>query len=478
MSGWFAYGPVAVAVLLGCFELRPAGRRHASGPGRRLAAFAALLGAALAVLAPFTIACVDRVLPGWSAALHLAGRELEMAALSLLPGVPVRLGMRPVRGARRSLHLALTAAAMSTCLVLFSAAGAEVTGAAVTAEGRGWVALALSGTVFTGYSLWCLICFALPVLAHARALPPGATRLGFRLIGGAAGVGLLWGLWGIAGIANMVREQRQGAGQDPVAVLLGTGCLVLAAAGASTVWWTSAVASWARRLRAARELRTLAVLWSALHSVLPSTALPTAGAARGRGWRGTRDAEFALYRRIVEIRDGCLALSRYVPEQAAEWAGTGLKRFPPYGADVVRATGSCRKPGPGAGGGARSRYAVRSAYTGAAVAEAAVLAAAIEAVRAGHAPRSPASGAAATAPGATPRHSPPAGLGSPGIPPDGAGDGEGRGGDVFAGTVEAEAAWLCRVAEAFEHSRAVEYVRSRAHQEFAARDAPVSGGHR
>ncbi|WP_320783575.1 MAB_1171c family putative transporter [Streptomyces sp. CRN 30] len=475
MSRWLAYGPVAVAVLLAWAELRSAGRRHTSGPGRRLAAFAALLGAAMLALAPSTITCAERVLPGWPAPLHLAGRELEMAALSLLPGIPARLGM-PVRAVCRPLHRLLTATALPACLLLFLAADADTTGGAVTVEDRGWVALALFGTVFTAYSVWCLACFTLPVLAHTRTLPPGPSRLGFRLIGAAAGVGLLWALWGIAGIAGMVRDHHQGAGQDPVAVLLGTGCLALAAAGATTVRWRGAVVGWARRLRAGRDLRALAALWSALHSVLPNTALPVAGVSPGRRGHGARDAEFALYRRIVEIRDGGLALSRHIPEQLAEWTGAGLERFPadgpygereqygPYGErERYRPYGERERHGPSGPYGAGGVRAVvgrgvglsRSgpAYTVAAVAEAAALAAAIEAVRAGRGARPPA----------------PAGI----TPATGAGGGDpdrDRGRGVFAGTVEDEAAWLCQVAAAFEFSPTVAYVRCRARAEFTGQE--------
>jgi hypothetical protein len=64
------------------------------------------------------------------------------------------------------------------------------------------------------------------------------------------------------------------------------------------VWW-----------RARRAIRRLRPLWAAVHAELPELVL----AAPGEG------AVFQLYRRVVEIRDGSLALRRYVPPELPTW---------------------------------------------------------------------------------------------------------------------------------------------------------------
>jgi hypothetical protein len=399
------YGPAVVAMAVGCYELRLARGRRAAPSVRWLCLFALFLGAAMAVLAPATVAVADHALPELSHLTHLLGRELEMAALSFLPLAVLELGLPQRWLVRRSTHLRVTTATLVSSPAIFLAADADVTDEGmVTADGTGWIALAVFGVVFTAYGLWCLAAFILPVHFYARGLGPGPLRTGLRLITVSAGIGLLWGAWGLTGIANMVMSHRQGAGQDPVAVALGTGCLVAAALGATAAKWAAGAASLRRRLRAHRDYRALAALWSALHAVLPETSLPV------RSWPGPglvllRDAEFALYRRVVEIRDGYLALRPYLSPHIDSWTSTAQRRFPLPRSGVAVAV------------------------------EAATIAAALESARSGN------------------RY--------------GTGQSAAHAGSPVGSTVEAETAWLTRVAEAFEFSDLVEYVRCRARQELA-----------
>ncbi|MEU9336336.1 MAB_1171c family putative transporter [Streptomyces sp. NPDC048290] len=425
MSDGLAYGPALVAMGVGWYELRLSRGPRAGRSVRLLCLFGVLLGAAMAVLAPATMAAADHVWPGLSPLAHLLGRELEMTALAFLPLVVIELDLPPRWRARRRTHLTVTAIALPLCAGLFLAAGPDINDGKLSADGLGWILLALFGAIFTSYGLWCLVVFALPVLDHARGLPSGPLRTGLLLIGAGAAIGLVWGAWGVTGIRNMVVTHQQGAAQDPVAVALGTGCLAVAALGATAARWSGALDGLRRRLRARRDHHALEGLWAALHTVLPETALPVhpwpgggRPVRRGRGLRGRvglRDVEFALYRRVVEIRDGYLALRPHVPAELPDWTRTALDYFPP------------------------PRPAV------AAVTEAAAVAAAIEAATAGHRHREAGTAAPPCATGPLVPASAPAG----------------------GGTVDAEAAWLTQVAEAFTTSVAVEHVRHRARKRFA-----------
>lgn len=410
MDEVLAYCPAGLAIAVGWYELRLARRGGSSSAVRLLCWFGLTMGAAMVLLAPATVAAAQLVLPGAAPGFHLVGRELEMAAMAFLPQAALRLTPRsparprpPARMAGRR-HLGATAVVLAVCPVLFLVARPEVVGGTVTTDASGWPWFAAFDSVFTLYTLFCLGLFTVPVVLHARGLPPGPLRTGLRLICAGAVVGLAWGLWGLAAVVNMVRTHRQGVGLDPVAVALGTGCLVLAALGVTAARWGPALAAPAGWLRPYRDLRALEPLWSALHAVVPGTAL-------GVSWRWAgrvdpRAAEFALYRRVVEIRDGYLALRPYLDPRIELWVEGALIRFPVPPAGV------------------------------AATVEAATIAAALESARAGRTYGDGTAGAGA-------------GLASP----------------PAEDTVDAEAAWLISVAEAFTFSGAVEYTRRRARDE-------------
>ncbi|MFF3752609.1 MAB_1171c family putative transporter [Streptomyces sp. NPDC002018] len=398
-----AYGPAGVSIGVGWYELRLARRGASSSAVRLLCWFGLTMGAAMVLLAPTTAAAAERAVPGAAPGFHLVGRVLEMAAMAFLPQAALRLAPRPPGRVAGRWHLGTTVTVLAVSPVLFLLGRPEVVAGTVTADASGWPWLAAFDSVFTLYTLFCLGLFTVPVGLYARGLPPGSLRTGLRLICAGAMVGLVWGCWGVVAIVSMVRTHRQGAGLDPVALTLGTTCLFLAALGVTAARWGPLLAAPAGWLRRYRDLRALEPLWSALHSVVPGTAL-------GVSWRWAgrvdpRAAEFALYRRVVEIRDGYLALRPYLDPRIELWVEGALIRFPVPPAGL------------------------------AATVEAATVAAALESARAGR------TYGDAAAPGLT---SPPA-----------------------EDTVDAEAAWLIAVAEAFTLSAAVEYTRRRAREELA-----------
>ncbi|WP_330299765.1 MAB_1171c family putative transporter [Streptomyces sp. NBC_00503] len=396
MPDLLAYLPAVAALWLGCYELRLLrGGSDSPFAVRYLCRFGFCMAAAMALLAAPTM-YLEWLWPWCPQLTHLLGREMEMAGLAFLPLTVIEIGLPRPRLPTGRLHIGVTVSAIVLCGVLFLSSGVRTLHGSLLAEGTGAVLLASSDTVFTGYSLWCLAVFLVPVHRFARGLGPGALRTGLRLITASVTVGLVWALWGVSSIVTMAVDNRQSAGLDPVGRMLGLCCLVLGVLGGTAGGWVPLTTAVGRWVRAYRTYRALEPLWSALRAVSPGTSLDL-------GWPSVRlfslrRSEFALYRRVIEIRDGYLELRSYVPPDARALADAALARFPV----------------PPAGR--------------AALAEAAVIAAALESARLG-------SGA----------------CGDQGValayPVD--------------CSVEEEAAWLVQVAEAFTVAGLVEHMRRR-----------------
>ncbi|MGW6706238.1 MAB_1171c family putative transporter [Streptomyces sp. NPDC054956] len=396
MSDLLAYLPAVAALWLGCYELRLL-RDGSDSPFavRHLCRFGFCMAAAMALLAAPTT-CLERLSPWLPQLTHLLGREMEMAALAFLPLTVIEIGLPRPRLPAGRLHIGVTVPALVLCAVLFLSSGVRTRQGSLLVEGTGAVLLASSDAVFTGYSLWCLAVFLVPVHWFARGLGPGALRTGLRLITASVTVGLVWALWGVSSIVTMAVDNRQGVGLDPVGRMLGLCCLVLGVLGGTAGGWVPVTTAVGRWLRAYRTYRALEPLWSALRAVAPGTALDL-------GWPSVRlfslhRAEFALYRRVIEIRDGYLELRSFVPPDARALSDAALARFP------VPPSGR------------------------AALAEAAVIAAALESAR--------------TGPGA-------------------AGDQDVALVYPVGCSIEEEAAWLAQVAEAFTMAGLVEHMRHR-----------------
>ncbi|WP_431782467.1 MAB_1171c family putative transporter [Streptomyces chumphonensis] len=327
MTSALAYLPTVLALAVGAYEFRQYRTSASPAAARALCLFALAMGAATALLAPPTRVALAElpVHSPWPGVLgYLVGRELEMLALFFLVRAVFALelpGPGPSRTRHRThrRHLRLTAAALALCTVTFLLGRARSTGEHVSAQGSGRIAVAAFDTVFTLYSLWCLCVFVLVVHRHARGLGRGALRTGLRLIVAGGLVGLLWAGWGFTSVAGMLARGQQSAGQDPVAVWLSSTCLLLGGLGATAASWRPLTARPVRWLRAYQDHLMLRPLWAALRAVLPEDAV-LAGPRRG--------VMFARYRRVIEIRDGYLALRPYLHPRTARWTAEALDRHP------------------------------------------------------------------------------------------------------------------------------------------------------
>lgn len=388
-------------------------RGEAADPAQRyVAGFAICLGAAIALNARATLGALVRRVPLRGADVVLT-HELKTAGLTFL--VLLALALAPPDARRSSLRLRRLRQVGLAVAVQAGSAGLFLAADPTVDERRDMVlavrgsALAAYNAIFALYGCWCLLALVRALARHTRDTAPGLLRTGLRLMMLAAALGAAWTLWAFKDVATDVASGQQGLGEDPVSVVLGGVTALLATGGATTSLWGDRLTALPRWLRTRRAYHRLEPLWTELHCLFPEIALAPSGAV----WlRSPQQAEFALYRRVIEIRDGHMALRPY--------------REPGLVDQVRRMLGGVPETGPAA-----ARHA--------AVVEAAVMAAALENKRAGRrcdteAPPDP-----------------------PTAPP--------------ARTVDAEADWLLSVTAAFTRSPVVAGVRGRARARAVVRAA-------
>ncbi|WP_052707192.1 MAB_1171c family putative transporter [Streptomyces rubellomurinus] len=366
----------------------------------------------LALSAPGTFAAAS--LPGarawpwpWlgSGCLRLVGDELELLAVgalamlahSIQPPDAVRGGLRA--GLRR--QAAVTAGAGLLSVTAYVAADpAQVGNRVVVDDGRGRALLVVYVGLLTAHLVWRLVVFGLLVGRSAARMPPGALRSGVRMMAFGTVIGLLWTASNVIDVVEALTTGGVAGGESAASAVVALACVVLMLAGATAPLWRGRLARWSRPLRARYAYRRLEPLWSALRATVPAVELLPDTARTGR--RAPHGAQFALYRRVIEIRDGQLALRPYVHPHVPSWVAE-------FTADAA----------------GRDQLAV--------TVEAAGIAAALEATAAGHRyPAGPSTGYVAA---------------------------EGQVG------IDEEVAWLVRVADAFAGSPAVAGVRRRVRAE-------------
>ncbi|WP_394620499.1 MAB_1171c family putative transporter [Lentzea sp. JNUCC 0626] len=156
----------------------------------------------------------------------------------------------------------------------------------------------------TGYPVGCLVVFVVSLSRDAARRPRGTFRAGLHVIVAAAVATIGWGLFsGLPSVTFAVT----GFGVAeflPVSRNIGLVAMTLWVAGAVLTAWDGAV----RLVRTWLGIRAVTPLWKALVAAQPQIALPA-----------RHDLEFTLYRRLIEIRDGLLAVRAHVPPNLPDW---------------------------------------------------------------------------------------------------------------------------------------------------------------
>jgi hypothetical protein len=160
-------------------------------------------------------------------------------------------------------------------------------------------------------------------------------RIGLRLVGYGAVFGIAYCLEKGFYVAS------RNAGYEPIPadvqeqmspLLTGPGC-VLMLIGFTIPSWGPRLAAGGAWLRRLRTYRRLYPLWRLLYDATPEIALDPGRPARG----SVRDVEYRLVRRVVEIRDGWLALRPYFDARVAREAAAGYGPQDPEVRDAVHA---------------------------------------------------------------------------------------------------------------------------------------------
>lgn len=271
---------------------------------RYICLFALAMGGALLLLAPRSATVVHRVLP----LPHLGpllGAELKVCSLTFLALLAHSLD-EPGTGRPPAGRTAVQAAAVGGTLAVLYLAGGTT---AVRAQGVDRWLIAGYDLLLIGYFVRCLALLITLLGRNAGRLPPSLFRTGLRLMMASAAAGLVWTLLILGDIVSVLRNGTQPASEDRPSAVLAVVVAALAVGGATATIWGRTVSAPARIARAYRSYCALEPLWSALHEALPGIAL--APPSPHDRWRSVRNAEFALYRRVIEIHDGRLCLRHY-----------------------------------------------------------------------------------------------------------------------------------------------------------------------
>jgi len=254
--------------------------------------------------------------------LHLVKHILVVVAAGLVVEVARDLALPPREARRGRMRRAVAQLVMVVLLVeLFAAAPVH------DSDLEGLTTAAVGEPALLAY--WAVYVLALGsaeirIVAVAwssvRTFPPGTLRNAMRLMGVGAAVGVLYCLNKAAYLVSAtimdgIWPDAEAAEQIQSAVLAATVCIM----AAGLLWPMAAEWPPVRRLAALRTHRRLYPLWRSYYEAEPSIALDDA-AQSPSVVAGLRDIELRLYRRIIEIRDGMLAVRPYASGHSRELA--------------------------------------------------------------------------------------------------------------------------------------------------------------
>lgn len=305
--------PTLLAWTAFVYEL-PIRRRRASEPGGRAFQVGLLfLALALTDLLPPVSVAIDR-LSGVANLSRLLGHMLVLTAAWAVQVYLIQLNYPDERGRWRIQRRASTLLGAVALLVMFFAL-APVHREAVDFWGRYQRApyILEYRLVFVGYLGWALATVVRLCWRYAGITEHPATAAGLRLVAIGGLLGLVYcvheGLRVAAsalGITNTLLDSNL---VTQTLIAMGVGLMVI---GSTVPAWGPRVGipelvAWFRRYRAYRHLYPL---WHALYGASPDIAL-LPPRPRLTDALTIRDLDFRLYRRVVEIRDGLLAVRPY-----------------------------------------------------------------------------------------------------------------------------------------------------------------------
>lgn len=273
------------------------------------------LALAMAMLAP-SMPDLLAALALKPAAVILLGDTVRTAAMSALMFMAYAVRRRPVRGLPVPAAVGVQFVRLGLFLAAHPAIGSDDT---MVTHGTGRWLYAAYDALFAAYAAWSLAAAVRAFGDEARRAGPGPVRAGIRLSLAALAVGMAWTTWTIDDVVHVLRTGIQDGSEDLVSNTLGALCAALIVAAAVVAKWHAAYSAARDRIQAYRTYRRLTPLWEAMHAELPQIALDD----DRRVLLSDRSLDFALYRRVIEIHDGRLALRPYTPDDVPDAVGSG-----------------------------------------------------------------------------------------------------------------------------------------------------------
>jgi membrane-associated phospholipid phosphatase len=249
-----------------------------------------------------------------------AGNSLTLAAACAALIMLAHLARRPGAPApRTALRIAVVLAAVTAMAALtFSGPPARTASfGAGDAASPAVLACLLIYLTCLGAALGSSLALAVRLVPRAAARH---VRTALRLIGSGSATGLIYVAARAALAASPWLGLRSPAAGPALATAMSCAAGLQLTAGGTAGAWGPPLSSWVRRQQQARSYRRLQPLWQALADAVPGIALaPEPGTDNsGIGYR--------LYRRVIEIRDGELALRAYRDPAAVARAGRQAHR--------------------------------------------------------------------------------------------------------------------------------------------------------
>ncbi|MEO3813412.1 MAB_1171c family putative transporter [Sphaerisporangium sp. B11E5] len=327
------YGPAAIAWVLLAYRVSK-GRRGPPDPAQDTVWLVLLgLSLSLTLLTPAVYAFVGRVtgIPNLARLLGHGGMLIvAWSAKTFLWHLnhPVPAG-RP----RTGFHLTVVILTFAVMCALFMAADTPVNDVRFAARYAAAPWVLEYWLVYSAYLIPAFAIMAALGWRYARMSTAPLLRVGLRLVTLGAYLAIGYQVHKTLTFA----AERLSFSYPPAGNLLADGILPLLAhllvlSGATLPAWgrlvnASASLVWLDRYRTYQTLRPL---WRALYAANPHIALTPATPAL-LDLLTVRDLNLRLYRRVIEIRDGRLALTPYLEPDIATTAHTDAARTGPYG---------------------------------------------------------------------------------------------------------------------------------------------------
>lgn len=287
-----------------------------------LAAALCAIATALVLAAPVTLAASARLEPIPNVT-RLVGDAIAMcAAWCVLAMLAHAIGPPATASRRTAIAAGVLIAWVTAMTVLLIAARTRFTIQFATDYADNPSAVAYEA-MYLSYMCWGMVSYIWLIRHYIRHSDNQLMRIGLQINMVAAGLGLTWAAWKVTNTVIISVTGRPFADQASISELLAATVIALIAIGVTLPSWTS----WSTRVRAWRDYRALTPLWKTVTAEVPQVLLP--GNALNDG------IEFALYRRVIEIRDAQRALRPYIdPELANQFAGI-VQRLSPERANLV-----------------------------------------------------------------------------------------------------------------------------------------------